>query len=343
MYFPGKSQKIPCPSPLVALANHVEERDIPLMPTLHQYMEVRSKYAVPARRDIMEKDFFVKEFRPKGIKKFFLFLLDKSMIVPAYFKYVGIYPVARPFRDDAKHHAKAGTLRDTVEEQWDYLADRIRAGRKLFLFPEGTLSEDGYLNPIRKGLYFLHKKIPSINYLDITLTYDYLSSRKATVHMGLSEIFQMNDEISEKDFTGQIKEKLSVHYTITPGNLFSYALFSEEVRKGIPRHFLFFKMERLVNTLYKSGNFYIANELLVRSYDDIFAEMLLRAKETGYLVSDSARRYSGTKKLYEILEDEDHKYMKKLRKRNIYLYHKNQLRGFESQLNKIWEEIEVYD
>ena len=342
-YFPAKKQEIPCPSPFVALANHIEERDVPLLPTLHKFMEIRSKYTIPVRRDILEKNFLLKEFKPKGITKYLFWLIDKTWIVPLYLKYIGGYPVARPFRDDARHKAKAGTLRDTVEEQWEYLSERIRAGRKLFLFPEGTYSADGYLNQIRKGLFFLHKKIASINYLNITLTYDYISAKKGIAHVGLSEVFQMPEDVTEKEFTCLIREKLSEHYTITPGNLFSYSLFSEDVKKGIPRHFLFFKMERLVNTLYKSGNYYIAKELLVRSYDDIFAEILFHAKETGYLESDNSRKFSGTKKLYEAIESKENQHIKKLRKKNIYLYHRNQLRGIQSELDKIWSEIEVFD
>ncbi|MBE7413459.1 MAG: 1-acyl-sn-glycerol-3-phosphate acyltransferase [Leptospiraceae bacterium] len=343
-YFPDQTKMIQLTHPVVAFANHVDERDVPLLASIHPYLSPKSKYSLPVRRDIMEKNFLIKEFRPKGIAKFIFHIVDVTNVIPKLFKYVGGIPVARPFRDDAKELLRAGKLRDIVNEQWDVLLKGIQKGRKLFLFPEGTLSSDGSIGQIRKGVFFLQERIQNLNLLPFTLTYDFLTDKKPLAHVGFGKMFQLKSGLTEHEVAMELKKALNSYFTLTSGNLFSFAILTEDVRAGIGRHFLFYKMKKLAEELDKKGIIYIAKELLVKSYNELFAEILAKAKQEGFIEFTSEKKYRGTEKLYSMVAtDAPNTGKRRLRKVHPYLYHLNQLKGFHDTIVEIWNNIEVYD
>ncbi|MGQ2838363.1 1-acyl-sn-glycerol-3-phosphate acyltransferase, partial [Leptospira interrogans] len=162
------------PYPTVIMGNHVEEGDVPALSVIHRVVQPKIKFAIPAREDILKKDFLVKEFRPKGTLKLILGMIDKTNLIPIFLKYIGCFPVKRPFRDNARELLKSGELRNMVDQEWSSLIERVSSGRNLFLFPEGTYNHDGYLNQIKKGVYFIRTKIKDVHFISFTLTYDYI-------------------------------------------------------------------------------------------------------------------------------------------------------------------------
>ncbi|MCC6275729.1 MAG: hypothetical protein IT569_07715, partial [Leptospiraceae bacterium] len=258
-------------------------------------------------------------------------------------KYVGAIPVARPFRDDSKELLRAGKLRDIVNEQWEILLQGIRQGRKLFLFPEGTFTNDGSIGQIRKGIFFLQEKISDLNLFPLTLTYDYLSEKKPIVHVGYGKIFRLKPGMNEQEVAIELRRILNLTFTLTPANLFSFAILTEEFKSGIGRHFLFYKMKKMAEDLERNQILYISRELLIKSYDELFADILANAKNTGFIELLENKKYRGTEKLFSSIDIQDTGGKRKIRKINPYLYHCNQLKSIQNDLNKIWKNIEVYD
>ena len=123
---------------------------------------------------MLEPDFLVKEFAPKGLTRFILWMIDKSRIIKILLVYIGGIGVKRAFRDDARKLLKQGELRDIVDSQWDKLADGALNGRNLFLFPEGKFSENGNLESIKRGTYLIFQRIANASYNYFNFTYDYI-------------------------------------------------------------------------------------------------------------------------------------------------------------------------
>ncbi|EMP05184.1 hypothetical protein LEP1GSC124_0710, partial [Leptospira interrogans serovar Pyrogenes str. 200701872] len=69
------------PYPTVIMGNHVEEGDVPALSVIHRVVQPKIKFAIPAREDILKKDFLVKEFRPKGTLKLILGMIDKTNLI----------------------------------------------------------------------------------------------------------------------------------------------------------------------------------------------------------------------------------------------------------------------
>ncbi|MGQ2872790.1 1-acyl-sn-glycerol-3-phosphate acyltransferase, partial [Leptospira santarosai] len=160
--------------PTVIIGNHVEEGDVSALAVIYRAIRPKIKFAVPAREDILKKNFLVKEFQPKGALKLIFGLIDKTNLIPVLLRYIGCFPVKRPFRDNARELLKSGELRNMVDQEWNVLVERVTSGRNLFLFPEGTFNQDGYLNQIKRGVYFIRTKIKDVRFISFTLTYDYI-------------------------------------------------------------------------------------------------------------------------------------------------------------------------
>ncbi|EQA46472.1 acyltransferase [Leptospira broomii serovar Hurstbridge str. 5399] len=337
-HFPnGKSDgQLDAPYPSVLMANHVSEADVPALAAVYRHVFPKIKFAIPAREDMLGKGFLVNELRPKGIMKVILGLIDKSMIIPKFMDYIGCVPIKRPFRDNTRELLKKGELRDMVEQEWSYLSEKIAQGRTLFLFPEGTFNHDGYMNQIKKGVYFLRSKFKGLHFNSFTFTYDYFSSKKAELHIGYGQPFPIPEEASADEVAGIVKEKLGNGYTVTAGNLASYLLLKCEGKARESKTKLFSALKALAETIRsKHPEIYISQKFSGEHLMSAFESFLGKAKEKGYLKLDG-EDIVFDEKLFQAPKDAHN-----LRKKNLVLYHKNQLTSHLPKLEAAWSSLQT--
>ena len=333
-YFRTKEQLVNAPHPTILMANHVTELDIVALSHVYPHIPERIKFCFAMRQDIIEPDFLIKEFEPKGFIRFILMLIDKSQIIKILLVYVGGIPVKRDFRDDARKLLKQGELRDIVDSQWDQLAEGVQKGRNLFLFPEGKFSETGNLDPIKRGTYFIFKRIPNVSYNYFNFTYDFISENKPVLHIGFGENSHFPQDADEFKVADEIKARLGNNYVITAGNLFSYFILQADVANGISKDILLKRISNFLNKLKETNEYYIAENLLTSELSSLFNKFIEKASSKGFIKIQNETIQS-TEKLKTITFRNG----KDMRKKNIYLYHKNQLKYYFGSFEKILSEI----
>ncbi|MEM7179960.1 MAG: 1-acyl-sn-glycerol-3-phosphate acyltransferase [Spirochaetota bacterium] len=331
VYTPNKRQEIPSAFPNIFLGNHVAELDVAVLCSLYNYMQPACTFVFPVREDIVQKRFLSNAFPAKGIKKMVFSLVDFSNIIPFLINYTGGIPVKRPFRANSRELLKEGKLREMVTEQWVVLAERAALGSNVFLFPEGKLSYDGWINPILRGMYSLRDKILGVKYTPFTMSYDFLTYAKPKVHLGFGDTVPFSADLTEKEFSLFFRNMLGDLFVVTPGNLFSFVLFTSEVKKGVSITRFCQLAQEILTELELKGNIYIAGEFANASLSELFAHPIELAQQKGFL-NNSNQELRGTERLYD---NEKFKYSY-LRKKNPYLFHRNQLRSFQHLL-KNWE------
>lgn len=239
--------------PTVIIGNHVEEGDVSALAVIYRAIRPKIKFAVPAREDILKKNFLVKEFQPKGALKLIFGLIDKTNLIPVLLRYIGCFPVKRPFRDNARELLKSGELRNMVDQEWNVLVERVTSGRNLFLFPEGTFNQDGYLNQIKRGVYFIRTKIKDVRFISFTLTYDYISAKKTQLHIAYGENFDISENANSDEVTNIVKDKLGENYVATSGNLLSMILMRLGTETSIGKETLFKRLQNFAEEIKKKG------------------------------------------------------------------------------------------
>ncbi|EMF81100.1 hypothetical protein LEP1GSC188_3540 [Leptospira weilii serovar Topaz str. LT2116] len=317
--------------PTVIIGNHVEEGDVPALAVIYRSIQPKIKFAIPAREDILKKNFLVKEFRPKGTLKLFFGLIDKTNLIPVLLRYIGCFPVKRPFRDNARELLKSGELRNMVDQEWNVLVEKVTSGRNLFLFPEGTFNQDGYLNQIKRGVYFIRTKIKDVHFISFTLTYDYISAKKTQLHIAYGETFDISENASSDEVTNIVKEKLGKNYVVTSGNLLSMILMRLGTETSVGKEILFKRLQNFADEIRKKGKkIYVSGKLFNSHLEETFQHILNKGLENKLLKLDGNGEVSGTEKL--LYKDGD---TRNLRKKNEFLYHANQLTYHKSELDKI--------
>lgn len=334
-FLDGNPRRLDLPYPTVYIANHVSELDIPGLATIHKRIQnPRIQYTIPVREDIVQKNFLVKEFRPKGILKYILHLIDLTGILPLLFRIVGAVPVKRPFRDNARAMVKDGSLRDQVDKDWTILSDNIDLGKNVVVFPEGVFSEDGNLRVIKNGIAHLSEKKPGLNYFYFNFTYDLLSDKKPCLHIGFGELFQINPASKKEEITSMIKEKLSRAYVVNSANLVSFLILSSDLFVGKDKIWIQKSVTDLAKKIHDKENAMVENALLdsqTETIDRILSVMVKRK-----LISFSKEGIYAKGPKWEIENNPEKP--KSYRKDKPFTYHKNQLRAFEpTLLNSISE------
>ncbi|PJZ70782.1 1-acyl-sn-glycerol-3-phosphate acyltransferase [Leptospira perolatii] len=337
-HFPNRSKdgKLDSPYPTVLMGNHVWEGDIPALAAVYKHITPKIKFAIPAREDILQKNFLQKEFRAKGILKLLFKLIDSMHLIPRFMGYIGCFPIKRPFRDNTRELVKSGELRNLVDQEWSTLAEKVSQGKNLFLFPEGTYNQDGYLNQIKKGVYFLRSKFKDLHFTSFTFTYDYLSSKKLELQIGYGSLFPISSEANTDEVAGIVREKLGSNYTVTVGNLASYILFKLEGKTKEKKERIFGLLKSVaekVNTLHPE--IYISKKLLGSGISLAYETFLKKASEAGFL------KVEGEEIIFLEKLFHSHKDTHNLKKKNILLYHKNQLTYHFEKLDSIWSSIQA--
>ncbi len=320
------------PYPTVYFANHVTELDIAGLATVHRIIEKpRIKYTIPIREDLIQKNFLIKEFRPKGFMKYFLHLIDLSGMLPQLFKIVGAVPVKRPFRDNARAMIKDGSMRDQVDKDWQILSENIDLGKNVVVFPEGVFSDDGFLKVIKNGIAHLTEKKPGLNYFYFNFTYDFLTEPKPCLYIGFGELFKMPDSIAKEEITAIVKDRLSSVYVVTPANLTSYFILNSTQFQGNNMDWILKGIQNLAKGLKEKGRILVDDEMLAGDTKKIIAVINLMVRKKILSLDANGNYKSGSKYESEINPDKHRNF----KKEHQFAYHKNQLKYFESSLQEI--------
>jgi 1-acyl-sn-glycerol-3-phosphate acyltransferase len=332
-HFLHESKTLISPYPTAIVGNHVSEIDIAALAIVYTRLSPQIKMTIPAREDIMRRDFLTKEFRTRGLTKLILSLIDKSNIIPLLLGYIGCMPIKRPFRDNSRELLKKGELRETVDAEWNTLVENIDKGRNLFMFPEGTYNQDGFLNQIKKGVYYLKSKVDDVQFNSFNLTYDTLSFKKTKLHITYGTPFTIAKEDNADMVTKTIQDKIGGTYAITLGNLVSYMLLKLEESSLL-------SIDRFGQNLIS-----FKNQIMVQHPELKIGSELRKLSDTKALESIFEKLQSlkyvnlaeGKVKILGALTAIP-KTVNQLKKHNVVLYHKNQLTKHLEKLDKIFDQ-----
>ncbi|MBP7280134.1 MAG: hypothetical protein KBA66_01060 [Leptospiraceae bacterium] len=322
------------PYPCTVLVNNVEERDILLVGFLAKLFRLKARLYFPVQRNLPEREF---PFETKSTwKKIIKAGILHLSLIPICLRLVGGKYLKKDLFNLLRTIRRSTSV--SIYEKFESFKNQI-AKRKTFVFFGSELGiGEGDLENTSGILRMFNKKNPDMNYIQITLTYDYLLSKEGIVHISHGGLFQMKPEKTISSIAATLKLKRALSTTVTPGNLFAFGIYSPEVQSGVSRHYLFYKMERLANVIYREKICNISRECLEMSYDELFAEILYNAKQEEFIKYEKeTKQYYGTNKLYYF------KKTKYTKQENIYRYHYMQLALFHKKFRQIWTEIEVYD
>jgi len=331
-HFLHQTKTLISPYPTAIIGNHVSEIDIAALAIVYTRLSPQIKMTIPAREDIMRKNFLTTEFRTRGITKLILSLIDKSNLIPLLLGYIGCMPIKRPFRDNTRELLKKGELRDTVDAEWNTLVENIDKGRNLFMFPEGTYNQDGFLNQIKKGVFYLKNKVEDIHFNSFNLTYDTLSFKKAKLHITYGIPFKIGKEDNSDIVTKTIQDKLGGTYAITLGNLISYLLLKLEESSVVPIEKFSQALISLKNQISDSHPELMIGSELKKITEPKALEFVFDKLQKLKYVSLSEGKVKILGALTTIPKTMNH-----LKKHNLVLYHKNQLTKHLEKIDTIFD------
>ncbi|GBF48780.1 acyltransferase [Leptospira ryugenii] len=326
-----ESESLISPYPTAIIGNHVSEIDIPSLAIVYRKLNPKIKMTIPAREDIMRKDFLTKEFRTKGLTKLLLKGIDKSGMIPFLLAYIGCMPIKRPFRDNSRELIKKGELRETVDSEWNTLVTNIDLGRNLFMFPEGTYSQDGFLNQIKRGVFYLKSKVPTIHFNYFNLTYDTLSFKKSKLHITYGLPFQIREEESPDAVAKLVEDKLGKAFVLTLGNILSYTLLKFEEGTVIPLENLRKQIATLRDRILENHPELKMGSELKKFSDLTFLKTALQKIEKAKLIQQVEGKIKILGNLTAVPKS-----LHQLKKHNVVLYHKNQLRMHLNKLDALF-------
>lgn len=192
-----------------------------------------------------------------------------------------------------------------------------------------------------KFFTYLKTTFPNINCNYITITYKNNIHIKPIVYLNFT--FQgcsLSQILEKREPLKSIQKNLVSNITIFPIHLFSYALFSSEIHEGIARKYIFYKMNRLANSLFKNKVYVVSRECLEQSYDELFAILLQDAIDNGYLTYKPQKKYKATEKLFKMIEGLK---TPNQNSENVYAKSYFELKPKIKILDQIWKDIEIYD
>jgi len=333
VYSKNKQPSIEIKYPSIIVSNHVSPLDVTVLAYLSRFVETTTEYTVPAREDILKPNFLVKEFKPKGGLKFLLKFLDFANIVPFLLNFVSAIPVKRPFRDDARQLLKTGELRRHIDQNWEVITKGILFGKNLFMFPEGTYTDDGYVNSLRRGINLVREKIKGLYLNHVCLSYDYLSFSKPDVHATLGNLEPLATNLNDEELSKYIRDSIAKDMVLHHGNLLSLICFSNEFKTGISQKIFFDKLKSYLEVL-KSKSFLLSKRFFQKNSFQIFQELVNKFIKQKYLSLENLQ-LSISKNILVKPNERAEKFLKA----NPILYHKNQLRFHEKQLLEIWDSL----
>jgi hypothetical protein len=334
----GIHSRLSLPYPCTIFVNNADERDVLLAAYLGEIFHIKARLYFPVQKNLWDREF---PSETKSIyKKIIRAVILNLSIIPICLRLAGAKYVTKDTFNLLKSIRRNTSF--SIYEKFQSFKEQISKRKTFVLFGYELGNGEADIENTSGILRIFNEKNPDMSYIQLTLTYDYLLSKEGIVHISHGGLFQMKPEKTISSIAATIKLKRSLSTTVTPGNLFAFAIYSPEVQHGVSRQYLFYKMERLANMIYGEKYCNIARECLEMSYDDLFAEVLFNARKEEFIKYEKeTKQYYGTNKLYYFKKNK-YSYAN-LKSENIYRYHYMQLLLFHKKFRQIWTEIEVYD
>lgn len=306
-YLPARRNSISLPSPGIILISEKDPRDLFLLVEILQTIHTGLPFT----------------FHFNNTLKSFSQILQNSGFIPPI-----LLPPLKKSHTFLQALAKINPLQEkTISTSTDDLVERIlkslQAGHHYLLYESECLPDS-----LEDVLLALVKAEGSERFLDIQLTYDYITAIRSNVHIAFSQPFVIQNDDNTLSDLQQIRKR---QFTMTPGHLLSYAIYSNDMQTGLSRQFLFYKMNRLANALYREKTCRVSRECLEYSYDELFAVPLKNAKDLGYL-DYLEKRYCRNRKSENTRT-----------KWNPFFRHYLDLEPIQTILDKLWREAVDYD
>lgn len=321
------NQIIPTDYPSILFANHVYTWDFFPLASIYSRTNPKVRVCAPIRGDIHDSKFLEKEFRPNELILPLIRILDSQKLVSRLFSTLDIVPVTRPFRDNYKELVRSGEFEKAIERDWENLANKIKEGDNLFLFPEGGFTLDGSIRPIKAGVYRLLQHVGQISFYFVNLTFDFISKEKPTCHINYGYRFTTSSSPSSVEVTNLMQKALEESFTLTLGNWFGALLYSDQLKNGISLdelHDICMKIEENWKKSSKNRDTHLQDDFL-----GAFLKKIENFQRKGWI------RWADHKiQTQSLFYDHESKIWNQDMK-NTYLFHKNQLKGMKNLLEPL--------
>ena len=156
---------------------------------------------------------------------------DTGMTISEFFDSEG-YPRkkidSRNFKSDFRKAVKKTKL-GAVKEQLNRFVQVLNEGAILYITPEGTLSKNGMLGPLKDSLLILIDEAdPDIVVVPTNITYDFMKPGKTRIFVHLGEEITGLEELNRKERSQKLRRAILRLTTINLSQLASYRLLEAE-------------------------------------------------------------------------------------------------------------------
>ncbi|MEM7179665.1 MAG: hypothetical protein AAF518_02050 [Spirochaetota bacterium] len=305
VYLPGKRKKISLPSPSIVLIPQKDPRDLFLLPQIVNSLQTQAFYHTSFTKTLHNFQHYLQTcgFFPN---KLFSTLKNSLNLLK-------IYELFDEFR------VSPSQLLLTIQTS-------LQKGCHFLLYEGECLPEQW-----EDVVFSLLSSSEEERFVYVNLSYDYITAAKSNIHISFSGPFILHKQEKRDEVIKELFSKQKQTFTLTPGHLFSYTLFSPDMQTGISRQYLFYKMNRLANIVYREKTCNVSQECLEYSYDELFATPLQEAKRNGYITYKN-KKYIQKPKLRDALSIG-----------NIYYKQYYDLQFIVPILDKNWNEVADYD
>lgn len=157
---------------------------------------------------------------------------------------------SRHFKSEFRKAVKKSKL-GAVKGQLTKFIELLNEGAILYITPEGGLSKDGTLGPLKDSLLILIEEAdPEVTVVPTNITYDFMKEGKTRIFVNLGQEIKGLDELEKKEKREKLRETILGLTTINFGQLASYHLV-ETKEAGTERISEQDFLEQVINNLEK--------------------------------------------------------------------------------------------
>ncbi len=115
-----------------------------------------------------------------------------------------------------------------IRKQLEFFAELLSRGKTLFLAPEGDLSPDGRLCPIRGSLYRLvNMSRRKVKILPMNITYDFMTTGRMKAFLNIGREIPETKGLSKAELEHLVKDSLLKLAVVTMSQIGSHSLYHE--------------------------------------------------------------------------------------------------------------------
>ncbi len=133
---------------------------------------------------------------------------------------------SRNFKSEFRKSVKKSKL-GSVKDQLGQFVQLLNDGAILYITPEGTLTQNGMLGPLKDSLLILIDEAdPDVTVVPTNITYDFTNTGKTRIFVNLGEEMRGLEEFDRQERSARLRRTILSLTTINLGQLASYHLKS---------------------------------------------------------------------------------------------------------------------